>query len=745
LKKAFIRLLAVSLSLALAFSLNATAFAADYTTPAGEAYKAKVIGLLPAGQSAAAAEINAIKFSESLQGMQELQTAIQAVLTRRGVSIEIPAPTGEKFNFKLTAEHWTARGNKAITISGDMQRRSLTLAENEMLFAAPGKLLTLTVDGVERTITPGETYTGDVRLSLTQDISGSPLGSYTGRGGDPYRTALYVGPEGKEADLSVDAAVLEGIAYDSLAEGLKVIGKSNDFSGVIVKDRDYIIQNADIELATNSTGKGDVNDFSGIGAAVSVLGNSKVQILNSKIRTSGVAKVGLFVDDGADTLMKNSKLNVMGGTLYDGYYNTAYQPRMVSPPWVLGINGNARSTNLMGSGSTSSFVDVDSTAGGWGVLSTDAGSNMVLNVVNSVLTLADDQGNIKDGYGAYVIGNADETFYGTTFNVGTYAAIMTGGKARFTSSKGIDKYTFKDADGNVTFANVTSEREDGPTVVNSGAFGVMAHNSGTTIVERKSVFNTKNATFLIKAGAQTITVDDAVLKPADGVLLQLIDNDDSAIGLMDPAPEGFGMPTFNTVYNEPAGFPGFDYAVAGQTLGESDTDATFSNVTLTGSMYNGTGYWQGMGGVQSAKAMNITLDKASLTGAISATSVAHWYDGQQAASFPEAEYYKLGHVANRAYYNGYNTVSVTLTSGSAWNVSKTSVLTKLTISSDSSVSAAYATIDGKAFKPEAGQTYSGIIILSPTAVTRAYAASGASATPPVTAAAPMMMGPPPEA
>ena len=95
----------------------------------------------------------------------------------------------------------------------------------------------------------------------------------------------------------------------------------------------------------------------------------------------GVARPAVAVDNGGDVLIKgdgNSKtqeISVNGGTLYDGFKNTADTVKMVSPPWVLGVVGNSRATNMLGKGSTMIVQDSDVYAKSWGALSTDSGSN----------------------------------------------------------------------------------------------------------------------------------------------------------------------------------------------------------------------------------------------------------------------------------------------------------------------------------------------------------------------------------
>ena len=76
-----------------------------------------------------------------------------------------------------------------------------------------------------------------------------------------------------------------------------------------------------------------------------------------------------------------------GGTTYSGYENSANTELMVEPPWVLGIVGNARTTNLLGTASTMSVYNTTAYATKWGVLSTDGCSNVNLTTVDSTVNM----------------------------------------------------------------------------------------------------------------------------------------------------------------------------------------------------------------------------------------------------------------------------------------------------------------------------------------------------------------------
>ena len=128
------------------------------------------------------------------------------------------------------------------------------------------------------------------------------------------------------------------------------------------------------------------------------------------------------------------------------------------------------------------------------------------------------------GYGSYLIGNATENFYGTTITGTTYGAILTGGTATYQSSNG--SITLENADGE-TVGTYTGKNEVSSI---DSVFGFMAHNSGAISVLDDTQVNTQDAVFLYKAGDVTFNADNASLTSNSGVILQMIDNDDSTVG-----------------------------------------------------------------------------------------------------------------------------------------------------------------------------------------------------------------------
>ena len=656
-----------------------------------------------------------------------------------GVAIMLIMPfmTGGRTTLAAGAATKNLKAGSTWVVTENARLDSLTIAEGAAI-KTPGKNLTMIVDGVETGIKPG-TYK-NVELVITDRLNSSPVGT-SNRGVDNYRAAIYVDKTGLSKSLSVSDAVSGGSVTPASASGIAVNSTSDNFNGIMVNDAEYTIKDSTFSFLSKSDGS-DVCDFDGYGAVISAFNNARVTVYKVNIRTEGVARLAFFVHDYADVLVSDSSFKVMGGALYDGYVNSADTSIMVAPPWVLGITGSARATNLLGKCSTFTVVRTDANANNWGVLSTDGGSDMVMTVVDSTLTLLGRKDpfstNYGSGYGTYILG-AKEYFYGVTFNVGTYAGIVTGGDAVYASSK-FDKplsiYPLKQVPNGKTMTDFMGQKKEGydavpsdtpvftgitglgkNTVINSDAFGWMAHSKGNLTITDGTIVNTDNAAFLMKAGDVNVTVSNgAKINSKDGIILQMIDNDDALVGVNTSRSIGL---CFNTEFNEAKGYPGIDYDIKKVTTDKRNVYTfTAADVELNGDLYNGTGYFGG----QAADKLEVTLGKgASLKGTISASSIIHVdKKGNQNTHFTMKEYYYLGHAANKMFYNGGNDISVTLKDGAAWSVTGTGTITGLTIGEGCNITAprGYSvtmTVDGVE-KPIKAGAYNGKIVLTVTKI-----------------------------
>ena len=544
-----------------------------------------------------------------------------------------------------------------------------------------------------------------------------------------WRTALFVTADGVVSEKSVPAAFCGGTVGEERAENVALTSRSDDFSALIVDGGRYTLRGAKLSMPTKSDGK-NVCDFAGLGSAVAAFNGGRVELEDCEIVTEGVAKCMVYADNAADAVIKNCRMDAKGGRLYDGYENNADFNYMVAPPWVLGITGNARGTNIMGDKTSMVIVDSDIKARNWGVLSTDNGEGNLLAVIDSALTVTGGEADKKNpyfkrfgsGYGTYILG-CDEDFRGVTINAGTYVGIARDGNAVYRSSRG--RIEVLSARSGETLYE--GEGKGDISRLRSDAFGIMAHGNAELTLTDGTVMDTENAAFLLKSGGVHIRVDGgAKINPRDGVLLQIIDDDDMTVGMDWNSPIG---QRFNTTFDEKAGWPSENGQITSKMPppdpskmpppppmpeGEEppepprfDASFTMAGVELEGDIFNGSGYYG-----QRAKELTVTLeDGAVLTGCVCATETIHVDEsGKQNTHFTSGEYWYLGHVANRPFFHGDNTVSVVLEPGSVWNVKGEGVISSLTVKSGAALRGTVL-VDGTEIVPEADKTYTGRIVV----------------------------------
>jgi hypothetical protein len=555
--------------------------------------------------------------------------------------------------------------------------------------------------------------------------------SYTRRSPEEYSVGYYVqngAIVGNYSLLSDDAPITDLdfalIAYDNASD---YTDDETDyiFNPLIAKGATTKLSLTGSLIAYDNSDGMLGSDFSGLGAMIVATDYAKVLVNRMKIYTEGFVRAAFIPDNHGQILVKNSTVTTMGANplseIYDGYVNSADQSIMVSPPWVLGIQGGARMGNMLGENPTLTVIDSNVISGAWGVLSTDAGRHFRMNVVDSkVEILPKSEGGMSSGkfryshmygsgYGSYIIGDAQQYFYGTRIKGTTYASILAGGDAYFRSSLG--DIELKDADGG---AIETVSGRGRPSVIQS-VFGFMTHNSGSINVLDGSVVQTEEATFLYKAGNVDFFADNAVLNPGSGIILQMIDNDDFTVG----AKMGANGPVFNRVFHEEEGWPsenGNDVPASGRgPFGPARPNFVTLNLTnghYKGNVFNGTGYYKQLG---DALKVNIGED-AVLEGDISLTETRHIDEnGDQNTHFTIDDYYYLGHVENRNHRNGNSSLSVSLTHGATWKVSGESYISSLIIDDGAIVGAegktVVMTVDGVSTPIKQGNRYEGAIVI----------------------------------
>jgi hypothetical protein len=596
----------------------------------------------------------------------------------------------------------------------------LVIANDAVITVPAGKSLTMTVNGVETgqklvttagldtKLIPGK-YMGYVVLTVAEAnpveyVPGGPPG--TPHVFFPFRQALFVDDTGVVDSESVFAAVQHGKVTGSYAKNVKITSTGECFDGIYVIDHTYKIENSRI----NFTGNGR-SDFIGYGAAIVGTGEETTLVVDgANIVTRGVARPAIVADGGSNVIVKNSHIQTYNGILPSDYIGTIDTTQMRSVPWMLGLSGNCRATNLLGTNTKASYINSYIGAEGWGVLSTDGCTTPKLTAINSTIAITG-----KDGYGSYGIGEATERFLGCTFNVATYATISRGSFLYYGDS---DPATISQLNTDLGLGLTDHELKSlhkKNTVVNSERFGIMWHGGGTLDITGGTIFNTKKTTFLDKGQAIAITVDGskgAKLNPGNGVIMQVMDDDDCGPNMAE------GGATSN-IYYDPTMMgipvpddPGHDVYNASS----NDALVTFSNIKLKGNFFNSTrgGIVAGPFGPPSStsKNMALALKNASITGVITSSTAVH-----SQAEITSADYRLLGEVTNTASAAVHNGVLVSLTEGSKWVVTGTSYLTSLTVGDGSSVIApkGYSinmTVNGVETEIQSNNTYTGTIMLT---------------------------------
>ncbi|MER6081094.1 hypothetical protein [Streptomyces sp. NPDC001833] len=575
----------------------------------------------------------------------------------------------------------------------------LTIGDGGKIVAPDGYDISLTVDGVETgqlltatgatgTLVQAGTYRGDVVLTVAEsnDVTYETLTF-------PFRQALYVGSDGVDSAKSVLSAVRGGKVTDTAARNVSIASTGECFNGVYVESGSYTLQSPTITLDGNGR-----SDFAGYGAAVVGDGSAtRLVVDGARISNKGVVRTTVIANGGANVLVRDSFLRARNGVLPADYQATVETPYMESVPWMLGLDGNVRATNLIGRNSIATYLNSTVFSETWGALSVEGGSGLKLTAINSHV------GNTGGyGYGTYAIGDATVRVLGSRFDVGSYATIIAGPAAVVhygDSTRDAVAALNTELELGLSDAEVRGIPERS-TVVNSGHFGYMFFGAGQLTLDGGTVINSERATFLNKGQQTTISVDGsqgARLNPRDGVILQMIELD-------DPGPVPVNGKMMNVgVYTEPTTDPVKNSSFDVTAVHSTDGAATFTSIKVKGDFYNG---------MRNGKNMVLTFEDSGVEGVISATSAKH-----RVSSIDSSTFYELGIVTNTVQAAVNNGVVVKLNSGSAWTVTGTSYLTSLTLAADAAVRAPRGksvklTVDGTETAITAGSTYTGALTLT---------------------------------
>ncbi len=570
-------------------------------------------------------------------------------------------------------------------VSQDVSFRQLVIARDAEITAPQGKRVTMTVGGVVRNMAPGR-YSGDIRFSVTDDI---PVEFFMG---DPLHLTAAVCVEDGEyrAEKSVAAAAVGG-DVDGGIHGVSVEDKSDGFNALLVKGGgEYEIDGAVVNLE----GDGG-NDFCGFAAGICALDDVKLTVKNSQVTVRGVARPAVFTGGHTVTRLENVVVRAYNGVLPAEYRDSIMPGEMKCVPWMLGLRGNCRATNLADYG-IAYWDNCQVYSEGWGVLSTDGVDLCRLHVKDTHVEITG-----PSGYGAFAIGNCHDYFDSCTIKVPDYALICANDDAYGSFSNG--------------------------TVVDAGRFAIMFFlNKGGADI-RDCVLNTGETAFMVKGCAPVIRVENTEINAGNGIILQLMSSDDPG------NPQGYYCdPT-----EDDEADPSHDLT---KTEEHIDTIAEFCDMNIKGDFYNGFAVKKGDTGpamempapppmpegedgpeggpghfeppYEGARNLCLTFRNSTVEGVISAAKAVH-----RVPKISQENCEELGEVVNTPREAINNGVNVTLDGASVWVVTGTSYITSLNLKRGARVTAPEGrtvtmTVDGVETPIGKSGNYAGHITIS---------------------------------
>jgi len=644
----------------------------------------------------------------------------RAALTVVAAALWLGTPAWAQMPPPVSAQALAAAARNPVVVAGEAwiveqttALQSLRIEPGAAVAAPAGRSLTMTVDGVETGIKPG-LYRGEVVLTVSEPhvVEFDKLHRHR------FRQALFIDAEGVVAGKSVLAAAGPVRVADGVISGLRLRSVGDNFNGIVVAGGRWTLKDADIDFVGNGG-----NDFAGYGAAILSDGPDTTLVVDgARLRTHGAVRTAAVCNGGSNLVVKNSDLASRQGRLAADFVSNVTPGEMKDAPWMLGIRGNVRTTNVLGEGTTCTYIGSRLAADSWGLLSVDASRNTRLTAINSRIEVSG-----ESGYGSYAIGNSTNAFYGSFIDVPTHGVIITGGHAVFAASRADTLQRLNSELKLGLGAQELAAMKPAQTIVNSQRYGVMSWGDATVKIADATEFNTGEAVFLNKGATVAIEVDGgggAKLNSRNGVLFQAIDND-------DPGPVMTAGLMANTgVYREPAGPPdklaGFDLGAAHA----SDMKLRFAKIALKGDFYNAIRSMRvgGMFGPDGPSPgptpgpnpgpprltganLVLTLDEAQLSGVVSSANAHHLKQ-----TIAADDYQWLGRVSNTPAPAVNNGVIVELRR-SRWTVTGPSYLNRLSVGPGSQVlgpdgRGVAMTVDGRATELREGE-YRGQIVLRP--------------------------------
>jgi hypothetical protein len=505
-------------------------------------------------------------------------------------------------------------------------------------------------------------------------------------GGAPSKAAIYI-DNGAENTAKEYTAGQYKADIQSGANGITISGfnfSTGDYTvnGIVANgDKSIVtIDNAKIHLGVTK------ESTSNPGTPLTVDGGATVYLNHSDLTSDGAGgQAGRYVTSNSAKLIVNDSMVTQTGP--NQYTSKIAEPFSNN---ALLIYGNARSNMSIGKSRTYYFNSTVTTEG-WAALSTDAASDVQLYAYNTTAIAQ------HGGYGTYADFNCHVHLYGsklTSAEIGGIIAksgqieVLDGASAPADVVK-YDKGA-KTTEGSVVVGGRNAIMIHAPDMSNQGkaaadhGFLTVINSTIKTDPSLKGTRDyaqhidkatqayidyTKGAALLIKSATATVKFVNAKIESFSGVAVLTVLNSDS-MG--------------NFLHNETDG-------AEIQPL-----DISMKDMSVTGDVKH----------MDYQRIMNLSLDNATLKGAVVSGSVDDWNKLWTAFDKKDCKW------VQNDKWNTFYGVRMTVKKGASWEVTGPSLLASLTVENGGTVKGKVQ-VDGKDVTPAAGQTYTGRIVVKP--------------------------------
>ncbi len=488
----------------------------------------------------------------------------------------------------------------SLLITGEQRLRALTIGPQGRLEAPPGQRVLMTVDHVLTDPVPGS-YEGEIILTPVDDQP--ELGAWK----NDYRSALLVTDRGVQVGACAAAAVTGRLRGETLTGG-SIRTRGNCLNGLTISGGVFRAEGTEFSMQGNG---GD--DFELWGSAVAACGNANLVLDGVSIRTKGAIATAVAAGGDSRVVVMHSMIRGEGTDNTDWH---AKHPHLSETPWVLGLRGTQRSTNVLDNANVT-YYDCDCSCNGWGVLSVDGTKQAVHNIINTRAEIPAGQG-YGSGYGAYILGGVTSTFLGVRMDVPDYCFAVGGNNCPVTVGSSSQENLLAAGDHLAPLAAALSgglaEIPARGSVLRSARFIGMWHHQSTApfVFLPGTELYAGDTAFLIKSGAarpngpEISCTDVQITAPR---LIHLMETDDAGMGTRTH--DGCWAPCIEVYPEEFGSTDGFDPTVAG----ENAAVLTLCHMTLCGDSYNTRR--------SSGQALVLKLEDTRLTGIISTGVARH--------------------------------------------------------------------------------------------------------------------------